>query len=258
MNANINDKFIDDSDILFLIKFGKKTHLQDILNNKLRFAPSQQYIEQEQKLYDKGQGDLLEGKMKIHSVSMKANTQTGEVYHYNQPADVTVSIADVNNMPILCFFTGTLKDCSSYISRKKYTINLSDDVKNTLIHDFHNPDSALIIPNPQNFINAVKKQLHAEASTVRYYDYSKNNLEQYLFLTSDNPNNSEKKLTMNWDRGYKHLLCKDVSFINQQEYRFIILNELITEPKKYDFNFDDNYKLVSTQDLFSGLEIAFQ
>lgn len=42
MNANINDKFIDDSDILFLIKFGKKTHLQDILNNKLRFAPSQQ------------------------------------------------------------------------------------------------------------------------------------------------------------------------------------------------------------------------
>ena len=71
MNANINDKFIDDSDILFLIKFGKKTHLQDILNNKLRFAPSQQYIEQEQKLYDKGQGDLLEGKMKIHWVFFK-------------------------------------------------------------------------------------------------------------------------------------------------------------------------------------------
>ena len=93
MNANIND-----SDILFLIKFGKKTHLQDILDNKLRFAPSQQYIEQEQKLHDKGQGDLLEGKMKIHSISTKAtDTKTGEVYYYNQPADVTVSIADVNN-----------------------------------------------------------------------------------------------------------------------------------------------------------------
>ena len=99
---------------------------------------------------------------------------------------------------------------------------------------------------------------------------------------------------MNWDRGYKHLLCKDVSFINNIVYgvlflcnydevckvlnfdelfdayfnefllrndidnHFIILNELITEPKKYDFNFDYNYKLVSTQDLFSGLEIAFQ
>ena len=49
----------------FFIKYGEKEHLQQIVDGKLRFTPSQTYIKIEEKQHNKGQGDLLEGRMKI-------------------------------------------------------------------------------------------------------------------------------------------------------------------------------------------------
>ena len=46
----------------FFIKYGEKEHLQQIIDGKLRFTPSQTYIKIEEKQHNKGQGDLLEGK----------------------------------------------------------------------------------------------------------------------------------------------------------------------------------------------------
>lgn len=47
------------------VKYGKKEHLQQIVSGKLRFSPSQNYIKMEELLHNKGQGDLLEGKMPL-------------------------------------------------------------------------------------------------------------------------------------------------------------------------------------------------
>lgn len=53
-------------DIEFMIKYGKAEHLQQIIDGSLRLTPSQDYIKIEESQHNRGQGDLLEGKMKIH------------------------------------------------------------------------------------------------------------------------------------------------------------------------------------------------
>ncbi len=245
--------FVEDKDILFLIKFGERQHLQEIVDGKVRFSPSQEYIEQEQRLHDKGQGDLLEGKMKLHCESLQIeNYETGQIVTVNHPENILVSIQDVNNMPIVCFTCGTQEDCSEYISNSNYTINFTDDIKNTIIKDFHNPDSALIIFEPQKYIEDMKTQLNTAASSIRYYDYSKMYIQQYMFLCTGDEYAPIRSGTMTYENRYRHLQCKDIAFRNQKEYRFVKLDELISKPTKYDFKFNYNYEIVSCSDLFSG------
>ena len=39
---------------LFMIKYGKKEHLKQIIDGKIRFSPSQTYISMEKELHNKG------------------------------------------------------------------------------------------------------------------------------------------------------------------------------------------------------------
>ncbi len=59
-------------------------------------------------LHNKGQGDLFEGKTRIRFDSMKLhNPDTYELlFEINRPTEMLLSIQDVNNMPITCFFAG--------------------------------------------------------------------------------------------------------------------------------------------------------
>lgn len=258
MSNKINNfsGFVEDRDILFLIKFGKRKHLQEIVDGKVRFTPSQKYVEQEQQLHDKGQGDLLEGKMKIHCEFLQMESyETGKIVTVNHPTDILVSIQDVNNMPIVCFTCGTQENCSKYISNTNYVIDFADEMKDTINNDFHNPDSALIIFEPQKYIEDMKKQLNTVASSIRYYDYSKMWIQQYMFLCTGDENAPVGNGTMTYENRYRHLLCKDISFKNQKEYRFVKLDELINKPTKYDFSFNYDYEIVSCNDLFSGFVV---
>lgn len=243
---------IDGNDILFLIKFGKRDHLQEICDGFIRFSPSQQYVDQEIKTHDKGQGDMLEGKMKLQVSSAKMyHPETNELLvGITKPTVFTISIQDVNNMPIVCFFSGTNKDCMVDACTGRNKIFLKEEIIETIKNDFHYPDSALIIFEPSKFISNVNKALNTTSNNVRYYDYSIQTLQQYQFLCSGSETGTVG--TMTYENRYRHLLCKDIAFANQQEYRFIKLDELIGEAKKYPIKFDISYLMVSTDELFSG------
>lgn len=258
MKQSINgfSGYVSDDEILFLVKFGKKEHLEQIVNGAVRFSPSQKYVEQEKLLHDKGQGDLLEGKMKIHFESLTMQSHDGgHIIRINQPADILINIQDVNNMPIVCYLCGTKQDCSEYKSQTEYIINFSNDVKKTIINDFHNPDSALVIFEPQKYIKDMQEKLNTVSSSIRYYDYSKMWIQQYMFLCKGDENAEIGNATMTYNNRYRHLLCKDISFKNQKEYRFVKIDELIDSPQIYEFEFDYDYNIVSCKDLFSGLII---
>ena len=49
--------------------------------------------------------------------------------------------------------------------------------------------------------------------------------------------------------------CKDISFSNQEEYRFIGLDELIMEPVFYSFSFNSQYLMVPIERLKQPLTI---
>jgi len=87
----------------FFIKYGEKEHLQQIVDGKLRFTPSQTYIKIEEKQHNKGQGDLLEGRMKIKIEGARMyHPETNEYLGTLPKSTVVISIQDVSNMPIFC------------------------------------------------------------------------------------------------------------------------------------------------------------
>ena len=72
--------------------------------------------------------------------------------------------------------------------------------------------------------------------SIRYYDYDINPLQMYMFLsTGEETMQTNTVMSMTYEKRYRNLLCKDVSFSQQDEYRFIETNELITEPVFYLF-----------------------
>lgn len=251
----VDTGFVEDNKILFLIKFQKRKFLEEIISGLIRFSPSQKYIEQEQLLHDKGQGDLLEGKMLIRSKSaVLRDTNTDDVICACKNYECKIAIQNVNDMPITCFLHGTVDDCCEYHNRDNYTIKLSNNVERTIREDFHNPDSALIILNPQKYIADMKSKLNTVASSIRYYNYDIQTVQRYKFLCSGDENGDLGPLL--YKNRYRHLLCKDISFKNQKEYRFIRTDKLIQEPEKYDFPFDYDYRLISCKELFSGYRIS--
>jgi len=246
-----------DNDIIFLVKFGEKDHLQQIIDGTIRFSPSHTYVKMEQQLHNKGQGDILEGKMKLKFEKLKMyypNTNELIFEHNNHTA--IVNIENVNNMPIFCLSAGLKKFCTNYQSKNKYSVKFDNNFKNTINTDFKNANYALIILEPNKFLTDITDCFNCTHSLIHYYDYNKQTLQHYMYLTTGSEDIVSTG-TMTYENRYRHLLCKDISFSNQYEYRFIKLDELIDNSIFRQFSFTSKYLLISIEELFKGIDINF-
>ncbi len=229
------------------VKFGEKEHLMQITENMLRFAPSRDYITIEQSQHNKGQGDLLDGKWKIHVEGFRMEPlEGGSVIEYPQKGNFVVSIQDVDKMPVFCLsYYG-----EDHIHDGKLVLTV--DEYETIRHDFPKASHALIILDPDVFTEEVLKAENHKiiGSEIHYYDYDINDLRMMLFLTTGDENEIEKRkevLAMEYGDRYRHLLCKDKDFEKQREYRFVILDELIEDAKFYKFSFKSRFMLISIE-----------
>lgn len=239
--------------IRIMIKYGKKDHLQQIVDGNLRFAPSQQYVEMERDLHNKGQGDLLDGKMKIKFERAEArNLVTDELMYVLPQSEVVVSTQDVNNMPIFCLsYYGD--DAIKHIDGREYIV-LKPYVLDSIKKDFKDATHALVIFEPEKFIEDVHGIGGHQfiGDSIRYYDYNVNSIQMFMFLcTGCETLQKNVELSMTYENRYRNLLCKDISFSQQQEYRFIGLDELITSPVFYKFEFNSNYAIVPIDQLYT-------
>jgi hypothetical protein len=245
-----------DNDILFFIKFGKKDHLQQIVDGKVRFSPSQYYIELEKTQNNKGQGDLLEGKMKIRCISAKLyHPDTNQYIGELKNVIITLAIQDVNNIPIFCLSAGNKSHCIDYYSSGKFKIKFNKKQIDTVFQDFPNADSALIIPQPERFINDISSKYSCISNLIKYYNYDILTTDMLCTVLNIDEIMPNIKYPLTFDNKYRHLLCKDISFINQNEYRFILLDEYIKKPKFYDIYFSSSYIIVNLNELFNGISI---
>lgn len=182
----------------FMIKYGKEEHLQQLVDGKIRFAPSQTYVRLEEAQHNKGQGDLLEGKMKIKMQSARLHSiETNELIRELPAGTMVVSLQDVNNMPVFCISQYDERQISDYTDELHYTITLSDEKIECIQNDFPEASHALIILEPDKFINEVRNiDGHRFVSdSIRYYDYDINPLQnlwlcgllflQFLLLLSE-------------------------------------------------------------------------
>ena len=208
----------------FMIKYGKEEHLQQIVDGRIRFAPSQTYVRLEEAQHNKGQGDLLEGKMKIKTLGVRLhNAETNELIGKLPTCTIVVSLQDVNNMPVFCISQYDERQISDYVDELHYTIALSNEKIECIQNDFPEASHALIILEPDKFINEVRNiDGHRFVSdSIRYYDYEINPLQMYMFLTTGEETvHTNTVMSMTYENRYRNLLCKDISFSQQDEYRF--------------------------------------
>ena len=245
----------------FMIKYGEKEHLEQIIKGTIRFAPSQEYINLENALHNKGQGDLLEGKLKIKIQGGKIfHPETNEFLGYLPPnSTITISIQDVNNMPVFCLSQYGDEYITEYIDEQNYSISLSADKISSIRSDFPKATHALIIYEPNKFIKDITSiSGHQFANgNIHYYDYDINPMQMYMYLCSGSENiQTNTPLSMTYENRYRHLLCKDIAFSNQDEYRFIELNDLITSPVFYPFEFTSKYQIIPIEQLVNPLPIS--
>lgn len=243
----------------FMVKYGEEAHLQQLVNGKIRFAPSQTYVKIEEALHNKGQGDLLEGEMKLkmEGASMY-HPDTDELIGILPAGNITISIQDVNNMPVFCLTQYGQENTTDYVDEKNYTISLSNEKVEGIQTDFPKATHALIILEPDKFIEDVKNINNHQfvSEGIHYYDYDINSLQMFMFLTTGSEKiQTNAVMSMTYDNRYRHLLCKDISFSNQEEYRFIGLDELIMEPVFYSFSFNSQYLMVPIERLKQPLTI---
>lgn len=237
------------------VKYGEKEHLQNIIDGTIRFAPAQTYIKMEEELHNKGQGDLLEGKWVIHAESMKMILHdTGETIKMPGKANVIVNIQDVHNMPVFCL----TEYGEDYISDTEMLL-VPDDELESIKHDFPKATHALIILDDDKFVDAVEVagEHKIYSDSIHYYNYDINDMNMLSYIITGDGNSSprEKKMAMTYDNRYRHLLCKDEAFANQNEYRFIVLDETSDAPVFYPIQYSGRYKLIEIDELNSPVSI---
>lgn len=241
------------------IKYGEKEHLQQIVDGNLRFSPSQNYIKLEMEEHNKGQGDLLEGKWVIHAEKfMMESHDTHEVTCFPHKAKIVVGTVDVNDMPVFCisYYDGTFLSKNGEV----VSLHLGKNNLEAIRNDFPKATHALILTEPEIFVNDVKSiEGHRVVSdNIHYYDYEMNDVRMLSYLTTGDEESYKGKgitLSMTYENRYRHLLCKDVAFSAQSEYRFIVTDQLVDGAVFYPFELTSKYLLVEISTLEQPIEI---
>lgn len=169
MNANLclNIHFDDFSESFYLIKFGKREHLEQIQNGVIRFS----HLDKYQKIENKDIGDKDEG---LESVHHKDNRTK---FYYSHPNlnngdefDITNSILSMWNYPssnkfISCFSYFTVKDISE------------NSIFSDKILEEKDWDNVLFILDTKGFVERLMStacDFLPAFGKVKYLDYSKN------------------------------------------------------------------------------------
>lgn len=251
-------------EIKYLLKFGKKEYLEKLQNGDLYFGNAVGYRKIEENLKIKGQGDKLEASTKVFAENLKMiDNNSNQTIINNVKARTVFHYPDADFMPIFCLFAVFEDDCVVEGSNRK--MRLSKSIKDTITSHFPEADSVAIINNPKQFIEDIKKSISKDvvADLVNYYHIDNGfpnengavslDLEYFKYLTQDTPPSiveNIKKYSFNVKYVYRILLCKDIYFANEHEFRIILPKEKIEKSKTYHVDLSDKITLCDLSDVF--------
>jgi len=94
---------------------------------------------------------------------------------------------------------------------------------------------------------------------VSDYDYETNDLNMMSCLSTGDEDahlsSGAITLSVTYEDRYRILLCKDKEFANQDEYRFVVLDELSNVPVFYDFSYGGKYLLLPIDSLLDTIDL---
>lgn len=257
------------NEIKYLLKFGKKSHIEEFVKGCLYCSNAKTFwgIEEKQKI--KGQGDILEAGSKVFAQRVEMqSTSDGDTIILDGRSNILLHFEPAENIPVFCLFSVYDDDCLIDKSGK-YIINISKEKQTIIRKHFPNADTVAIISDPNKFIEDIVSSIGCSIKydRVHYFNIDKglpiNNSsdtamdhEYALYIMQDTPPiivNGIKKYSLHADYIYRVLFCKDVYFRNEQEFRIVLPNETITEGKHYPVKIQENIEVMSLESFFKSI-----
>lgn len=247
--------------IKFLLKFGERKYLERLQCGNLYFSNALKFRYYEEKLLIKGQGDRLEGGSMIHTNDFSLiDNSSDELVLSGVKSKMLIHYEPANMLPVYCLFACFGKDCHRD-SGGNLHIHLGEDIKNDIISHFPKADTVAVISNPEKFIENVNESIGYEnkSGLVNYfnllgYDGKSNDLEYFKYLTQDiAPVKEDGKTTYTFNDKYvyRSLLCKDIFFNKEQEYRFILPSNKISDPREFKVKLSEEIQLEDIEMFFN-------
>ena len=207
--------------VKLLLKFGEKQFIERLRDGHLYFNTAIRLRGIETELQIKGQGDQYEGKTIISGSRLTRGN--GSVH--NGILNFMFSLAPADKLPVFCLYTCFEKDCQQS-SSGSWLPKLSSDVKDMVNEHFPKADAVAIINNPEQFIQDVQHKFGkgCKHGTVKYAPIADN---IGFFNDMIHVENAGRVSSV-----YFSLLRKDTFFTKEQEYRFILSDMEIEEPKE--------------------------
>lgn len=252
-----------DDEIIYFLKFGEREHMEQLAKGYLYFSNAITYRGIEEDLMIKGQGDKLEGgsKMLSHNMTMIDN-ETNETVFQGIRGNMLVHYEPANLLPVFCLFCCFEKDCITDESGKR-TIQLSEEIKHSITDHFPKADFVAIISNPVQFIDDVRNSVRTDCKSglVNYFHLEgfesekgiAMDMEYFKYLAQDAPPKKEDGKTVYSFNGkyvYRSLLCKDIFFTDEQEYRFILPETRILYSQSISVALKEKVKIESLDEFF--------
>lgn len=255
------------SKIKFLLKFGKREHLESLVEGNIYFSNAITFWGIEDKLKIKGQGDILEAGTRMFAEKMIMQyPDTREVIAEYVNTNGLMRVEPATKMPVFCMFAVFEEDCK--VDEYGNTIiNLSNDKKQTIREHFPNADAVVIIPNPEEFIEDIRKSIGTEikAEKVNYFHidrgYKTNDdrtamdfkYMKYLLQDATPEKVGERtRYVFYVDYAFRILFCKDVFFEQEQEYRIVLPTEKIEVGKSYPVQLSTDYEIYDLNTFFEN------
>ena len=244
------------------MKFGEYEHMKALARGEMYFSNALNFRKIEENELIRGQGDKLEGGTSIKVKNMKVTDNvSNDTLHSNIAGSLCIFYDGVKQLPVYSLFACNEKDCTLH-NDGTLEFHFTDETKKSIRKHFPKADSVAIIKNPDKFITNVKETIGTESVSelVNYFNFygfdtkdRVNNMEYIIYLTQDVPwqkVGNEWKCTIDEKYAFRSLLCKDKFFENEQEYRFILPNDIITGGTIYPIRLDQTISVVNLEEFF--------
>lgn len=252
--------------IIAFLKFGERRYLERMQQGNLYFSNAQTLRAFEMQHAIKGQGDRLEGGTELIANQIKLAKgdasvllppmKNGAIPLYFEPADL---------LPVFCVFACFEKDSMEKEDGSIF-IRLSHEIRENISSHFPKADTVAIIKEPERFVKDVRSSVGEGciSDLVKYYDLTGiqseygpvNSLDYFKYLMQDVPPlKKDGKNTYSFQSQYvfRSLLCKDVFFDKEQEYRFILTKKQIAEPREFPIRLSASIELQDLSRFFTDM-----
>ena len=211
---------------LILAKFTKSEWVEDFLNGNLFMNNFNNFIEQEKRTKEKGQGDSYEAALVTEAQGIRIYDQDNNLIATSKSGHMIERYEDVKLVPLYCM---ALFDSTNFVVVEQnensisFKLDILDEEKVRLKSVFQ-ADKVILSFSPGVFVKRVKDKLMEIDSnflcgSVKYVDYSTMDYQRRKNFDEMRP---------------EFLFTKHYSLAYQREYRFVLPSIRSAEPSIYN------------------------